>query len=109
MAKKRRDCYSSLRTLILRRSTRLFSTSMNRDADGLYNYRAPAPSASTVNIAYFVGNGYLVFDPNIYYKNGEPGESAYNSVVSAAKHMAKMPGLILPKWLFRDKAGVATR
>ena len=62
-----------------------------KDADGLYNYRTPAPSASTINIAYFVSNGYLVFDPNIYYKNGEPGESAYNSVVSAAKYMAKMP------------------
>ncbi|NII28271.1 S9 family peptidase [Pseudoflavitalea sp. X16] len=62
-----------------------------QDADGLYNYRTPAPSASTINIAYFVSNGYLVFDPNIYYKNGEPGESAYNSVVSAAKYMAKMP------------------
>lgn len=62
-----------------------------RDADGLYNYRAPAPSASTVNIPYFVSNGYLVFDPNIYYKNGEPGESAYNSVVSAAKHLARLP------------------
>lgn len=62
-----------------------------KDADGLYNYRAPAPSASTVNIPYFVSNGYLVFDPNISYKNGEPGESAYNSVVSAAKHLSKMP------------------
>lgn len=62
-----------------------------QDADGLYNYRAPAPSASTVNVAYFTSNGYLVFDPNIYYKNGEPGESAYNSVVSAAKHLSKMP------------------
>jgi dipeptidyl aminopeptidase/acylaminoacyl peptidase len=62
-----------------------------QDADGLFNYRTPAPSASTINIAYFVSNGYLVFDPNIYYKNGEPGESAYNSVVSAAKYMAKMP------------------
>lgn len=62
-----------------------------RDADGLYAYRSPAPSASTVNIAYFVSNGYLVFDPNIYYSKGEPGESAYNSVVSAAKYLAKMP------------------
>jgi dipeptidyl aminopeptidase/acylaminoacyl peptidase len=62
-----------------------------KDADGLYNYRAPAPSASTVNIPYFVSNGYLVFDPNIYYKNGEPGESAYNSIVSAARHLSKMP------------------
>ena len=62
-----------------------------RDADGLYNYRAPAPSASTVNIPYFVSNGYIVVDPNIYYKNGEPGESAFNSVVSCAKYMAKLP------------------
>ncbi len=62
-----------------------------RNADGLFNYRAPAPSASTINIPYFVSNGYLVFDPNIYYKTGEPGASAYNSVVSAAKHLSKLP------------------
>ncbi len=62
-----------------------------RDADGLYNYRGPAPSASTVNVPWFVSNEYLIFDPNIYYKDGEPGNSAYNSVVSAAKHLSKMP------------------
>lgn len=62
-----------------------------RNSDNLYNYRAPAPSASTINIPYFVSNGYLVFDPNIYYKTGEPGQSAYNSVVSAAKYLSKMP------------------
>ena len=44
-----------------------------------------------MNIPYFVSNGYIVFDPNIYYKDGEPGASAYNSVVSAAKYLAKMP------------------
>lgn len=62
-----------------------------RNADGLYTYKAPAPSASTVNIPYFISNDYLVFDPNIYYKDGEPGNSAYNSVVSAAKFLSKMP------------------
>ena len=62
-----------------------------RDADNLYGYLTPAPSASIINIPYFTSNGYLVFDPNIYYKTGEPGESAYNSVVSAAKYLAKMP------------------
>lgn len=61
-----------------------------RNSDGLYNYRPPAPSASTVNVPYFVSNGYLIFDPNIYYKTGEPGQSAYNSVVSAARHLSKM-------------------
>ncbi|MCW3091342.1 MAG: family peptidase [Ferruginibacter sp.] len=62
-----------------------------RNTDGLYNYRPPAPSASTVNVPYFVSNGYLVFDPNIYYKTGQPGPSAYNSVVSAAKFLSKKP------------------
>ena len=61
-----------------------------KNADGLFNYRVPAPSASTINIPYFVSNGYLVFDPNIYYKDGDPGESAYNSVVSAAKKLSKL-------------------
>ena len=62
-----------------------------KNADGLYTYKTPAPSASTVNIAYFVSNGYIVFDPNIYYKTGQPGEDAYNSVVSAAQYLATMP------------------
>ncbi|MEJ8819537.1 alpha/beta hydrolase family protein [Lacibacter sp. H407] len=61
-----------------------------RNSDTRYSYRTPAPSASTINIAYFTSNGYLVFDPNIYYKDGEPGESAYNSVVSAGKYLSKM-------------------
>jgi dipeptidyl aminopeptidase/acylaminoacyl peptidase len=71
-----------------------------RNADDLYNYRGPAPTASTINIPWFVSNGYIVFDPNIYYKNGEPGQSAYNSVVSAAKHLAKMP------WVDSTKMGI---
>lgn len=71
-----------------------------RNADSRYAYRAPAPSASTVNIAYFTSNGYLVFDPNIYYKNGEPGESAVNSVVSAANYLKKM------KWVDSSKMAI---
>jgi dipeptidyl aminopeptidase/acylaminoacyl peptidase len=62
-----------------------------RNADKLNNYMNPGPSASTINIPYFTSNGYLVFDPNIYYKTGEPGQSAYNSVVSAAKMLSKLP------------------
>ena len=71
-----------------------------RNADKLYNYLNPAPSASTINIPYFTSNGYLVFDPNIYYKNGEPGQSAYNSVVSAAKMLGKMP------WVDSTRMGI---
>ncbi|HYF31456.1 MAG TPA: prolyl oligopeptidase family serine peptidase [Chitinophagaceae bacterium] len=71
-----------------------------KDADTRYNYRTPSPSASTINIPYFVSNGYIVFDPNIYYKNGEPGESAYNSIVSAAKYLSKM------KWVDSTKMAI---
>jgi dipeptidyl aminopeptidase/acylaminoacyl peptidase len=39
-------------------------------SDELYTYRAPAPSASTVNFSYFASNGYLVFVPDIRYKKG---------------------------------------
>ncbi|MCW5916587.1 MAG: S9 family peptidase [Ferruginibacter sp.] len=71
-----------------------------RNADGLYLYRTPAPSASVINIPWFVSNGYLVFDPNIYYKTGDPGQSAYNSVVSAAKYFSKMP------WVDSTRMGI---
>lgn len=52
---------------------------------------APAASKSEINIPLFVSQGYLVFVPDIEYAVGHPGESAYNSVVSAANYMAKLP------------------
>jgi len=52
-----------------------------RNSDGLHNYRAPAPSASTINIPFFVSNDYVVFVPDIKYDLGLPGPSAYNSIM----------------------------
>lgn len=52
-----------------------------RNSDGLHSYRAPAPSASTINIPYFVSNDYLVFVPDIKYKLGLPGPSAYSCII----------------------------
>jgi dipeptidyl aminopeptidase/acylaminoacyl peptidase len=43
-----------------------------KNADGLYNYRAPAPSASTVNVPYFISNEYLIFDPIFIIKMASP-------------------------------------
>jgi len=51
-------------------------------------YDVPAPEAGQLEIPWFVSNGYLVFTPDIHYTIGEPGESAYNSVVSAAKYLS---------------------
>jgi len=48
----------------------------------------PELSRGLLTIPYFVSNGYLVFVPDINFKKGYPGPSAYNSVVSAAKYLS---------------------
>ena len=45
----------------------------------------------SINIPCFVSNGYLVFVPDIQYKDGYPGKSALDAVVSAAQFLAKKP------------------
>ncbi len=52
-----------------------------KNSDNLYTHYVPSPSASTINISYCVSNGYVVFVPDIVYKNGLPGPSAYNCIV----------------------------
>jgi dienelactone hydrolase len=71
-----------------------------RDARTLYNYIAPQPSRASINIAYYVSNGYLVFDPDIYYKTGQPGEDAYNSVLSAVHYLSHF------KWVDTARMGL---
>jgi dipeptidyl aminopeptidase/acylaminoacyl peptidase len=52
-----------------------------KNADNLNQYYEPAPIRSAINIAYFVSNGYVIFVPDIVYKIGYPGASAYNCVM----------------------------
>ena len=58
-------------------------------SETLYNYIEPRPSRSTVNIPFYCSRGYVVFVPDIVYKVGHPGESAYNCIVSGAKAMCQ--------------------
>ncbi len=58
-------------------------------SETLYSYIDPRPSRSTVNIAFYTSRGYVVFVPDIVYKVGHPGESAYNCIVSGAKAMCQ--------------------
>jgi dienelactone hydrolase len=60
-----------------------------RDARTRYSYISPQPVRASINVAYFVSNGYLVFDPDIFYKTGQPGEDAYNSVMAAAQYLSR--------------------
>ncbi|MCP9199494.1 prolyl oligopeptidase family serine peptidase [Gramella sp. GC03-9] len=61
-----------------------------RRSDNLHRYYSPQPSASVVNMSYLVSNDYIVFVPDIVYSEGQPGESAYNCIVSGVEALEKL-------------------
>jgi dipeptidyl aminopeptidase/acylaminoacyl peptidase len=69
-------------------------------SDGLYNYQAPAPTISRLDIALFVSNGYLVFAPDISYEVGYPGRSAVEFVNSGVESLKKN------SWVDGSKIGI---
>ena len=52
-----------------------------RLSDNLYNYVIPAAGTSSINTSFYVSRGYVVFHPDIPYRVGYPGESAYQAVI----------------------------
>ncbi|WP_205514197.1 alpha/beta hydrolase family protein [Longitalea arenae] len=71
----------------------------------LYEFPKPDFSRDNINIPWFVSNGYLVFVPDIHFSIAKVtgrinGESAYNSIVSAAKFLSKY------SWIDSNKIGI---
>ena len=60
-----------------------------RSSDGLHRHRAPYPHRSTINYSYYANKGYIIFNPDIHYRIGEPGESCYDAVVSGVKALVE--------------------
>jgi len=52
-----------------------------RSSDGYYNYRMPQPHRSTVDYHLYTSNDYIIFNPDVVYETGYPGESCYNCVM----------------------------
>jgi len=52
-----------------------------KSSDGLHRHRAPKPERSSINYSFYTSRGYVVFNPDIEYRIGYPGESAYNCVI----------------------------
>ena len=69
-------------------------------SEDLYAFRTPAPSRSTVNITFYTSRGYICFIPDIVYKVGHPGQSAYNCICSGAEALCA-------KYPFADKSKMA--
>ncbi|MEQ9301603.1 MAG: prolyl oligopeptidase family serine peptidase [Cyclobacteriaceae bacterium] len=69
-------------------------------SDGLNRHREPSPGRSTMNYSFYASRGYVIFNPDVVYREGYPGESAYNCV---------MPGvlsLIEEGFVDKDRVGV---
>lgn len=53
-----------------------------KSSQRLYNHQIPEAHRSTVDYHYYSSNDYIIFNPDVYYKEGYPGESAFNCVMS---------------------------
>jgi len=62
-----------------------------KNSETLYNSRVPAPSASTVNIPYFVSNEYIVFVPDLVYTDGHPGQSCLKCLMPGVDMLCEYP------------------
>ena len=53
----------------------------------LNRHFVPKPIRSVINFTYYTSNGYIIFIPDIKYKTGYPGPSAFNCIISGTQSM----------------------
>ncbi len=58
-----------------------------RYSDHINTFYTPKPIRSVINFSYYTSNGYVIFIPDIIYKTGYPGASAFNCIVSGTQAM----------------------
>lgn len=85
-------------------------------SQGLHEYFPPIYSTAVINIPTYVSQGYIVFRPDVHFKIGDPGESAYNCVLSGTQFLidrgvidAKHVGLQGHSWSGYEAAYLVTR
>lgn len=52
-----------------------------RNSETLHAYHMPEAHRSTIDYSMYLSNGYIVFNPDVRYRDGYPGESCYNCVM----------------------------
>lgn len=52
-----------------------------KSSNNLHRHRAPSAGRSTINYSFYTSRGYVIFNPDVYYRIGYPGESAFNCVI----------------------------
>ena len=69
-----------------------------RNSETLYNYRMPEPHRSTIDYHLYNSNEYVIFNQDIRYVDGYPGESSYNCLMPGITMMIAK-GYIDEKWI----------
>ena len=70
-----------------------------RLSQNVNNFVRPAPGTS-INMAYYVSNGYIVLTPDIVYTTGHPGQSALKCVLPAIQ------SIVEKGYVDRDRIGI---
>jgi dipeptidyl aminopeptidase/acylaminoacyl peptidase len=70
-----------------------------RLSQNVNNFVRPAPGTS-INMAYYVSNGYIVLEPDIVYTTGHPGQSALKCVLPAIQSVVEKG------FVDRDRIGI---
>ncbi|WP_159946315.1 S9 family peptidase [Polaribacter septentrionalilitoris] len=71
-----------------------------KSSDRLHRHIAPSPGRSTINYSFYTSRGYVIFNPDVYYREGYPGESAFNCVIPG------ITSLIEKGFIDKDNIGV---
>lgn len=65
-------------------------------SDNLHTHRSPDFHRSQINFTVYTSRGYLVFAPDIAYRTGYPGESAFDAIMSGVTNLIA-EGFVDPK------------
>ncbi|MEM7509759.1 MAG: prolyl oligopeptidase family serine peptidase, partial [Bacteroidota bacterium] len=71
-----------------------------KSSTGLHRHRAPEAGRSTISYAFYASKGYVIFNPDVPYRDGYPGESAYNAVIPGVS------ALVNEGFIDKDRIGV---
>ncbi|MET1258909.1 prolyl oligopeptidase family serine peptidase [Flagellimonas sp. DF-77] len=71
-----------------------------KSSDGVHRHRHPRAERSTINYSLYASKGYVIFNPDVHYRIGYPGESAYNCVIPG------ITSLLEKGYIDRERIGV---
>lgn len=66
------------------------------NSHNLFSHRIPEAHRSTIDYHTYNSSGYIIFNPDVVYKDGYPGESAFNAVMPGIAKVIEM-GFVNPK------------